>query len=183
MLGFEPGLLTAACLRETIRLSRGLPGLGLAIAREAGMTYERRGRIPSQPCPTCQGAGEVRTERQVNITVPPGTETGTRVRLRGQGQAGRAGMPAGDLLVTFQVQSDRFFHREGLDIESLRPGDAWETGDWNPAPPEEGRALASATIKLFFVLPGPDRNKEIREAKKLWFAQHPNERPECYPGD
>ena len=50
------------------------------------------------------------------ITVPPGTETGTRVRMRGQGQPARAGAPAGDLLVTFQVQPDRFFHREGLDI-------------------------------------------------------------------
>ena len=50
------------------------------------------------------------------ITVPPATETGTKVRLRGPGRAGRAGGPPGDLLVTFQVQPDRFFHREGLDI-------------------------------------------------------------------
>ena len=48
--------------------------------------------------------------------MPPGTETGSRVRLRGQGQPGRAGAAAGDLLVTFQVQPDRFFHRDGLDI-------------------------------------------------------------------
>jgi molecular chaperone DnaJ len=75
-----------------------------------------RGRIPSQPCPTCRGAGEVRTERRVTITVPPGTETGSKVRLRGQGEAVRAGMPAGDLVITFQVQPDRFFRREGLDL-------------------------------------------------------------------
>jgi molecular chaperone DnaJ len=50
------------------------------------------------------------------ITVPPATETGSRVRLRGQGQSGRPGAPPGDLLITFQVQPDRFFHREGLDI-------------------------------------------------------------------
>jgi len=48
--------------------------------------------------------------------VPPATETGTRVRIRGQGQTTRAGAPPGDLVVTFQVQPDRFFHREGLDI-------------------------------------------------------------------
>ena len=42
----------------------------------------------------------MRTERQVAITVPPGTESGTRIRMRGQGQAARAGAPAGDLLVT-----------------------------------------------------------------------------------
>jgi molecular chaperone DnaJ len=48
--------------------------------------------------------------------VPPATETGSRIRLRGQGGAGRTGIPAGDLVITFQVQPDRFFRREGLDI-------------------------------------------------------------------
>jgi molecular chaperone DnaJ len=75
-----------------------------------------RGRIPSQPCPTCRGAGEIRTERRVTITVPPATETGDRVLLRGQGQGNGQGSPAGDLVITFQVQPDRFFRREGLDI-------------------------------------------------------------------
>jgi molecular chaperone DnaJ len=75
-----------------------------------------RGRIPSQPCPTCRGAGEIRAERRVTITVPPATESGERVLLRGQGQGnGQAGQ-AGDLVITFQVQPDRFFRREGLDI-------------------------------------------------------------------
>src|SRR5262249_32798378 len=45
-----------------------------------------------------------------------GSESGTKVRLTGQGLPGRPGQPAGDLLVTFQVQPDRFFRREGLDI-------------------------------------------------------------------
>jgi molecular chaperone DnaJ len=75
-----------------------------------------RGRIPSQSCPTCRGAGEIRAERRVTITVPPATETGDRVMLRGQGQGNGQGTPAGDLVVTFQVQPDRFFRREGLDI-------------------------------------------------------------------
>jgi molecular chaperone DnaJ len=75
-----------------------------------------RGRIPSEKCPTCRGAGEIRAERRVTITVPPATETGDRVMLRGQGQGSAAGQPAGDLVITFQVQPDRFFRREGLDI-------------------------------------------------------------------
>lgn len=75
-----------------------------------------RGRIPSQACPTCRGAGEIRTERRVTITVPPATETGDRVMLRGQGQGNGQGTPRGDLVITFQVQPDRFFRREGLDI-------------------------------------------------------------------
>lgn len=75
-----------------------------------------RGKVPSVPCPTCRGAGEVRTERKVLITVPSATESGDRVRLKGQGGAGRPGTPAGDLIITFQVQPDRFFRRDGLDL-------------------------------------------------------------------
>jgi molecular chaperone DnaJ len=58
----------------------------------------------------------VRTERRVAITVPPATETGSRIRLRGQGEGSRPGGTPGDLTITFQVQPDRFFRREGLDI-------------------------------------------------------------------
>jgi molecular chaperone DnaJ len=58
----------------------------------------------------------VRTEKRVAITVPPATETGSRIRLRGQGEGARAGGTPGDLIITFQVQPDRFFRREGLDI-------------------------------------------------------------------
>jgi molecular chaperone DnaJ len=75
-----------------------------------------RGKIPSEKCPTCRGAGEIRAERRVTITVPPATETGDRVLLRGQGQASGPGQQTGDLVITFQVQPDRFFRREGLDI-------------------------------------------------------------------
>jgi molecular chaperone DnaJ len=113
--GGAPGATWSTCPeckgRGTISFGQG----GFAVNRPCPQC-RGRGRIPSQPCPTCRGAGEVRTERQVAITVPPGTETGTRVRMRGQGQAPSAGAPAGDLLVTFQVQPDRFFRREGLDI-------------------------------------------------------------------
>ena len=97
--------------RGTISFGQG----GFAVSRPCPQC-RGRGRIPSQPCPTCRGAGEVRSERRVTITVPPGTETGSKVRLRGQGETTRAGTPAGDLVITFQVQPDRFFRREGLDI-------------------------------------------------------------------
>src|SRR3954462_2227752 len=80
-----------------------------------------RGQVPSQKCPTCNGAGEVRSERRVTITVPSATENGDRVLLRGQGQPSRPGGPPGDLVSTFQVQPDRFFRREGLDIHAEVP--------------------------------------------------------------
>ena len=80
-----------------------------------------KGKIPSQYCGTCAGAGEIRTERRMTVTVPAGTEHGTRIRLKGQGQPARDGRPAGDLLVTFQVQADRFFTREGIDLRCEVP--------------------------------------------------------------
>jgi molecular chaperone DnaJ len=58
----------------------------------------------------------VRTEKRIAITVPPATESGSRIRLRGQGQRSRPGGTPGDIIITFQVQPDRFFRREGLDI-------------------------------------------------------------------
>jgi molecular chaperone DnaJ len=113
--GGAPGASWSTCPecngRGTISFGQG----GFAVNRPCPQC-RGRGRIPSEPCPTCRGAGEIRTERQVAITVPPATETGTRVRIRGQGEVPRPGAPPGDLVVTFQVQPDRFFRREGLDI-------------------------------------------------------------------
>jgi molecular chaperone DnaJ len=113
--GGAPGATWSTCPecngRGTISFGQG----GFAVNRPCPQC-RGRGRIPSEPCPTCRGAGEVRSERSIVITVPPGTEDGSRVRLRGQGETTRPGGSPGDLLVTFQVQPDRFFHREGLDI-------------------------------------------------------------------
>jgi molecular chaperone DnaJ len=113
--GGAPGATWSTCPecngRGTISFGQG----GFAVNRPCPQC-RGRGRIPSEPCPTCRGAGELRTERQMIITVPPATETGTRVRMRGQGESAKSGNPAGDLIITFQVQPDRFFHREGLDV-------------------------------------------------------------------
>lgn len=80
-----------------------------------------RGQVPSVPCPTCNGSGEVRTRKKVMITVPPGTDDGAKVRLKGQGGKGANGGPAGDLVITFTVAPDRFFKREGLDLIATVP--------------------------------------------------------------
>jgi molecular chaperone DnaJ len=113
--GGAPGATWSTCPecngRGTISFGQG----GFAVNRPCPQC-RGRGRIPSEPCPTCRGAGEVRSERSIVISVPPGTEDGSRVRLRGQGEVTTSGGAPGDLLVTFQVQPDRFFHREGLDI-------------------------------------------------------------------
>jgi molecular chaperone DnaJ len=113
--GAAPGATMSQCPeckgRGTISFGQG----GFAVNRPCPMC-RGRGKIPSEKCPTCHGAGETQAERRMMITVPPGTETGTRIRLKGQGGSGGSGRPAGDLLVTFQVQPDKFFHREGLDL-------------------------------------------------------------------
>lgn len=113
--GAAPGATLSTCGeckgRGTISFGQG----GFAVNRPCPVC-RGRGKVPSQKCPTCGGAGEVRTVRKVMITVPPGTESGTRIRLKGQGERGQGSIPPGDLRVTFAVQPDKFFHREGLDI-------------------------------------------------------------------
>jgi molecular chaperone DnaJ len=93
---------------------------GFAVTRPCPMCLGR-GQVPSQPCPTCNGVGEVRTRKKVLITVPPGVDSGTKIRLRGQGGRGAEGAEPGDLLITFQVTPDRFYRREGLDLIATVP--------------------------------------------------------------
>ena len=113
--GAAPGATLSACPeckgRGTISFGQG----GFAVNRPCPMC-RGRGKVASQKCATCGGVGETRGERRVMITVPAGTESGLKIRIKGQGSAGRNGTPPGDLLVTFQVQPDRFFRREGLDV-------------------------------------------------------------------
>lgn len=113
--GAAPGASMRSCPecsgRGTISFGQG----GFAVQRPCPMCLGR-GQVPSQPCPTCSGSGEVRNRRKVVITVPAGVDSGSRIRLKGQGGNGPGGGAAGDLLITFQVQSDHFFRRDGLDV-------------------------------------------------------------------
>jgi molecular chaperone DnaJ len=93
---------------------------GFAVTRPCPMCLGR-GQVPSERCATCNGTGEVRTKKKVVITVPPGTDTGSKIRLKGQGGRGSRGAPAGDLIINFQVQADRFYKREGLDVIATVP--------------------------------------------------------------
>jgi molecular chaperone DnaJ len=118
--GAAPGATLKVCPecngRGVISFGQG----GFAVNRPCPMCMGR-GQIPSEPCPKCRGTGEVRTRKKVVITVPPGSDTGTKIRLRGQGGRGSAGAPAGDLLITLQVLPDSFFKREGLDLIATVP--------------------------------------------------------------
>lgn len=113
--GGAPGASLDTCSechgRGTVSFGQG----GFAVNRPCP-ACRGRGKVPSTPCPTCRGTGEIRSQRKVMITVPPATESGNRVRLRGQGQPGPPGTKPGDLIITFEVKPDRFFHKDGLNL-------------------------------------------------------------------
>ncbi len=75
-----------------------------------------RGKIPAAACPSCAGRGTVRQQRKIQINVPAGVDSDSKVRLSGQGERGKRGGPPGDLIITYKVRSHRFFSRKGLDI-------------------------------------------------------------------
>lgn len=75
-----------------------------------------RGEVIDDPCGTCGGAGRVTRERKLSVTIPAGVEDGTRIRLAGEGEAGRRGGPAGDLYIFLSVQPHPFFQRDGADL-------------------------------------------------------------------
>src|SRR6266513_2531140 len=89
-------------------------------------TAARGGKVPielevSEECPTCHGNGEIRARRRVLINVPPGVDTGSKIRLKGQGGKGTRNGPPGDLIITFNVQSDKLYRRDGLDVIATLP--------------------------------------------------------------
>jgi molecular chaperone DnaJ len=97
--------------RGTISFGQG----GFAVNRPCPMCLGR-GSIPTEKCGTCNGAGASRTQKKVLITVPSGTESGGKIRLKGQGGRGVRGGEAGDILITFQVKPDPDYERDGLDV-------------------------------------------------------------------
>ena len=74
------------------------------------------GRVPTQPCRECRGRGRVTSRRRLTVDVPAGIADGQRIRVAGQGHAGEAGAPDGDLYVFVTVVEDPRFLREGDDL-------------------------------------------------------------------
>jgi molecular chaperone DnaJ len=74
------------------------------------------GEVLEYPCRKCRGEGRVKEKSELSIVIPKGIEDGARLRLRGEGNAGRAGGPPGDLYITVEIQPHPVFQRQGADL-------------------------------------------------------------------
>lgn len=94
-------------------------------------------------CPTCHGEGRTSRSEPVEVRIPPGAQSGSRLRVAGKGNAGRNGGPAGDLYITIRVEPHPFFRREGDNIEIQVPITVSEAGLGAKieVPTIDGRAL------------------------------------------
>lgn len=93
--------------------------LGQVMTVAACTTCQGHGTVIPDPCNECMGEGRVRSRRSLTIKVPAGVDTGNRIQLGGQGEAGPAGGPAGDLFVEIRVNRDAKFDREGDDLQAV----------------------------------------------------------------
>jgi molecular chaperone DnaJ len=79
------------------------------------------GQAPGEPCPACGGQGAVQKSDLISVRIPAGVDNGSKVRVPGRGNAGRAGGPPGDLYIVIEVAPHAFFKREGADISVRVP--------------------------------------------------------------
>ena len=98
-------------------------GMGKVRAQQGFFTVERTcptcsgmGQIIKNPCNSCSGQGRVEKERALSVNIPAGVETGTRIRLSGEGEAGMRGGPSGDLYIFIEVNKHKLFEREGVNL-------------------------------------------------------------------
>jgi len=113
--GMEPGSEPEMCSHcqgrgEIIRSQ------GFFQIRTACSTCGGTGQVIVDPCKECQGNGKLRVERKVLVKIPPGVDTGTQLRIKGEGEPGNKGGPQGDLFVVIYVKEHHFFVRDGDDL-------------------------------------------------------------------
>jgi len=102
--------------RGQLRYQQGF----FTVARTCGQC-RGTGSVIAKPCATCKGAGRVQQERKLTVRIPAGIATGQLMRLTGEGEAGAAGGPQGDLYVVIHVQDHPYFQREGNDLYCAIP--------------------------------------------------------------
>jgi molecular chaperone DnaJ len=117
--GNEPGSQLARCpacegTGEVRRIQRSVFGqfVNVAVCQQCG----GEGRIITDPCKDCRGSGRERHSRRLEVKIPPGVDDGSQMRLRGEGNAGLNGGPAGNLYVDIHVEPHKLFQRDNCDI-------------------------------------------------------------------
>jgi len=117
--GAEPGTSPARCTtcygQGEVRQSRQTI-LGSMVQVTSCPTCGGKGEVITTPCHTCGGRGQVRRTRKKVVTIPAGVDTGTQIRLTGEGQPGGNGGPPGNLYLLIQVQPHKYFRRREYDI-------------------------------------------------------------------
>jgi len=113
--GMEPGTSAQPCSncngRGQVSQNRGM----LRVFTTCPVCHGAGSLIP-HPCETCGGTGTIREERTIQVRIPPGVDNGTRLRLRGEGEAGRFGGASGDLYIEVQVVPHPRLRRKGRDL-------------------------------------------------------------------
>lgn len=113
--GAKPGTSASTCTtcggHGQVRMQQGFFSVQQTCPNCRG-----QGKTISDPCKECHGHGRVEETKTLSVKVPPGVDTGDRIRLAGEGEAGADGGPAGDLYVQVDVQEHAFFQREGRNL-------------------------------------------------------------------
>jgi molecular chaperone DnaJ len=113
--GAEPGSSSTTCDtcggHGSVRIQQGFFSVQQACPRCHGS-----GSVIENPCHSCHGEGRIRQTRTLSVKVPAGVDTGDRIRLSGEGEAGRNGGPSGDLYVEIDVRPHSIFERHGADL-------------------------------------------------------------------
>jgi molecular chaperone DnaJ len=113
--GAQPGTSPVICPeckgRGVVSESQGLFALSQPCPRCRG-----NGTVVEKPCAKCGGSGRERRTKRYSVKIPAGVKDGTRIKLRGKGEVGANGGPAGDLVVVTRVQPSKLFQRRGSDL-------------------------------------------------------------------
>ncbi|MCL4763673.1 MAG: molecular chaperone DnaJ [Burkholderiales bacterium] len=114
--GTHPKTCTTCGGRGEVRVSQGFFSI-----QQTCPTCHGGGKVVSDPCHACEGAGRVRKHKTLSVKIPPGVDQDDRIRLAGEGEAGVNGGPAGDLYVVVQIKPHAVFQREGADLHCEMP--------------------------------------------------------------
>ena len=142
--GAKPGTKPATCRRcggqGAVVLNQGFVSV-----QQTCRACDGRGQVVTDPCAACRGNGRVEVRRTIEVDIPPGVDTGNRIRYTGEGDAGDPGAPRGDLEFVIRVREHTLFHRDGHNLicqwpitfaqaalggdrnHDARPGKRWHT--------------------------------------------------------